>query len=126
MTATNDAPDRTPDTTEERWQRIQDKITDLERRVHETGSAAIAAIDTRLAHLDALRQSLARDPWPPRPAPATATNTAPTVPPHPTGAESRPGSPLTTRHPRPDTSTSSASAGRPGLHTASSWRLVGA
>ncbi|WP_030277632.1 hypothetical protein [Streptomyces sp. NRRL B-24484] len=64
MTATDDAPDRTPGTTEERWQHIQDKITDLERRIHGTSSAAITAIDTRLAHLDALRRRLAQGPWP--------------------------------------------------------------
>ncbi|WP_030277697.1 hypothetical protein [Streptomyces sp. NRRL B-24484] len=71
MTATNAAPDRHPDTAEERWQRIQDKITDLERRIREISSAAITAIDTRLAHLDALRRRLAQHPWPP-PAPADA------------------------------------------------------
>ncbi|GAA4989703.1 hypothetical protein [Kitasatospora paranensis] len=65
MTATNDAPDHHGENAEDRWQHIQHRIADLEQRIRTTSATAIAALDTRLARLDAIRQSLAQDPWPP-------------------------------------------------------------
>ncbi|MFJ9610185.1 hypothetical protein ACIRS1_27970 [Kitasatospora sp. NPDC101176] len=66
MTATDAAPDHHHATAEDRWQHIQDRLTAIEQRIHRTSAAALDAVDTHLAHLDALRRSLARDPWPPQ------------------------------------------------------------
>ncbi|WP_431676202.1 hypothetical protein [Kitasatospora sp. KL5] len=69
MTATNNAPDTT---TEERWQHIENRLAAIERRIQEQSSTAIATIDTCLARLDALRNDLAHEPWPPHRLPTPA------------------------------------------------------
>ncbi|GAA2815592.1 hypothetical protein [Kitasatospora aburaviensis] len=68
MTATDDAPDLHT-TAEERWQHIEDRLTAIDYRIRETGSAATAAIDACLARLEALRHDLAHGPWPPEDLP---------------------------------------------------------
>ncbi|MGW6917782.1 hypothetical protein ACWGB8_28735 [Kitasatospora sp. NPDC054939] len=78
MTATDDAPDTTP---EQRWQHIEDRLAAVERTIRQLGNQTLAALDTHLAALDALRHDLARPTWPPRDLP-TATNPA-AVPPQP-------------------------------------------
>ncbi|GAA4982251.1 hypothetical protein GCM10025734_03370 [Kitasatospora paranensis] len=122
MTATNDAPDRHSDTAEKRWQRIQDRIADLEQRIRETSAAATAALDSRLAHLDAIRQSLAQDPRPPRAAPGKPAAVAPRQPAPATEASGRRPAHTADRHcttnprqtrPTPDTP-QAARHNRPG------------
>ncbi|WP_329493593.1 hypothetical protein [Kitasatospora herbaricolor] len=63
MRATADAPDTTA---HQRWQHIEDQLTQLRTRTLTETGAAIAAIDTHLDRLDALRQVLTRHPWPRR------------------------------------------------------------
>ncbi|MFD0278951.1 hypothetical protein ACFVHB_34280 [Kitasatospora sp. NPDC127111] len=68
MTATNDAPDPLT-AAEHRWQHIEDRLAALEHRIRWRSSAALGALDTHLARLEALRHSLATQPWPPRTSP---------------------------------------------------------
>ncbi|MFG2825835.1 hypothetical protein ACGFX4_41205 [Kitasatospora sp. NPDC048365] len=80
MTATNNAPDQPDQPTDDRWQHILDRITALERRIHELNATTITALDTHLARLEALRHDLAHHPWPPDPATHPAPRRTPLNP----------------------------------------------
>ncbi|MEU8517685.1 hypothetical protein AB0C76_39840 [Kitasatospora sp. NPDC048722] len=97
MTATNDAPDpHTTATAEERWQHIEDRLADIERRIREHGTAALATIDACLGRLDALRHDLAHRPWPPQAFPAPVA--PPGFPPPPEQAPATGSPPATAGH----------------------------
>ncbi|MER7753745.1 hypothetical protein [Kitasatospora sp. NPDC097643] len=65
MTVTNDAADPLA-AAQDRWQHIEGRLAAIELRIREQNTAALATLDTCLARLEALRQSLATQPWPPR------------------------------------------------------------
>ncbi|MFF3073390.1 hypothetical protein ACFVSN_35880 [Kitasatospora sp. NPDC057904] len=77
MTATAAAADAAAD---ERWRQLQDQLDTVRERLQAETGAAIAAIDTCLARLTALRQDLADHPWTP-----TVGSPAADAPAHPAG-----------------------------------------
>lgn len=89
MTATAAAPDTTA---EERWRQLEDRLDKVRERLQAETGAAIAAIDTCLARLSALRQDLAERPW--TPTASSAATEAPARPAGDPGGRDRPLTPV--------------------------------